>query len=279
MSEPWHYLENQFDSVTRTRRKLLHQIYLDHLQKLTAGTVGNSNLSSLIAVLNAAGTPWAQRYAAWKNARAAYRGATQTMTNLLDVLRVKPVGGGRSRVEEWDSKIRTYWSPGDPIYDELLPLGREPLTTGEIDTILDEVGRLAERVGTRAQALLDLAGSGTPTPEEAAVLTEQGNHLQTLHTRVLAFSGQLTQARNGQTQKEGAVDQLSGQLKPLRAALCTALYQNLGSLMTLYAANPPEVAAFYDLTLIMAPPEEEEDEDEEEEEPPAGGGGGAAVEP
>ena len=61
-------------------------------------------------------------------------------------------------------------------------------------------------------------------------------------------------ARNGQTQKEGLVDQLAGQLEPLRLALCAALYKNLASLMVLFAANPPEVAAFFDLTLIMAPP-------------------------
>jgi hypothetical protein len=249
----WHFLENQFQTVTTGRRGLADGIYKDHVQKLTQAAAGNAALNALLAVINTAGAPWADKYGKWKNARAAYRGATQALVNLLDVLKLKPVGGGRSKIDDWDSKIRNHWSPGDPIYDELLPLGREPFTAGTREAIIDEVERLADRLEARAGALLEAAGA-PPPPADAALLTEQAGDVQAVQAKVAAFAALLVAARNTQTQKEGLVDQLSLQLEPARKALCTALYKNLGALMALFAENPGEAAAFYDLTLIMSPP-------------------------
>jgi len=255
----WHYLENQFLTVTTGRRGLADAIYKDHQQKLTLAAATAPALAPLLVAMNTAAGPWAEKYGAWKNAKAGYRGASQALLNLLEVLRVKPVGGGRSRIEEWDSKIRAHWSPGDPIYDGLLPRGREAFTTGALDAIVDEVARLAERLEEQAGELEEAAAAATG--EAATLLTEQANDLTALQAKVATFAGQLNTARNTQTQKEGLVDQLSQQLEPARVTLCTALYRNAGSLIALFAPNQNEVAGFYDLALIMSPPAGEDDEE------------------
>jgi len=277
MSDQWHYLENQFLNVTRERRGLLDELSKDHTQKLTQAAQGNPTaMGPLLVVINAAATPWAAKYKAWKDAKAEYRSRTQQMDNLLAVLRVRPVGGDRSLAEDWDSRIRAYWSPGHPIYDGLLPQGREPLTTGTRDEIISEVERLGGRLATRGSQLLQQA----PGDPNEARLTAQGEALTALGSEVTAFHVQLSGARNTQTQKEGLVDQLSEQLEPLRVAVCVAMFKNLGSLMALFAANPGEVSAFYDLDKIISPPAPDEEE-EPEPEPPAGGegGGGTPVSP
>ncbi len=205
-----------------------------------------------------------EKYNRWKNVRTEYRGATQALQNLLEVLQVKPVGGGRSRIEEWDSKIRAHWSPGDPIYAGLLPLGREPFTSSTRAALPNEVEGLAVRLGQQSEALLTAAGEATGAAP--ALLTEQGQDLAALRVKVAAFSAALTEARYQQKRKEGQVDQLSRQLEPARVRLCEALYKNMASLIALLMPNQREVAAFYDLALIMAPPA---GDDEEEPEKPA----------
>jgi len=269
MPDTWHYLENQFLSVTKKRRGLADAIYKDHLAKLTGKLPGNAALAPLLAVVNAAGGPWSAKYGEWKNARAEYRGATQGVENLLDVLRKKPVGGGRSKIEEWDSKIRAHWSPGDPIYATLLPQGREPFTTGTRDGMLDEVGLLAGRIQPQADQLTAAITAALAAGADATLLTEQRDALVALKPSVVAFSAQVNAARSLQTQKEGFVDEFSEQLEPLRVGLCVALYRNVGSLMAMLAPHQTAVAGYFDLQLIMAPPAGD-DEDEPGGNPPAG---------
>lgn len=266
MPDTWHYLENQFLSVTKKRRGLADAIYKDHLAKLTGKLPGNAALAPLLAGITAAGAPWSVKYGEWKNARAEYRGTTQAVENLLAILQRKPVGGGRSKIEEWDSKIRAYWSPGDPIYETLLPQGRESFTTGARDQMLDEVGLLAGRIQVQADALA--AAAAAASGAEAALLTEQGDALLALKPSVVAFSAQVNAARSVQTQKEGFVDEFSEQLEPLRVDLCVALYRNVGSLMAMLAPHQAEVAGYFDLQLIMAPPAG--DDEDEPGNPPTG---------
>ncbi len=138
--------------------------------------------------------------------------------------------------------------------------------------MISEVERLGVRLLAGGNALLTQA-PGAPNEDERTERTEQGEALTGLATKVNAFHGGLSTARNTQTQKEGLVGQLSEQLEPLRVAVCVAMYKFLNSLMALIAANPGEVSAFYDLSKIMSPPEEEEEEPEPAPEPPSGGGG------
>ena len=56
-------------------------------------------------------------------------------------------GAARSKIDEWDSKLKAHWSQGEAAYITLLPQGREPFTSGGRDNIVAEVGSFAERLG------------------------------------------------------------------------------------------------------------------------------------
>lgn len=272
--ETWHYLENQFASVTAGNRKLMHAILKDHYDKLAAGVPGDARLQPLMGVLDPVYTEWTQKYGAWKNSQAAYRSASQAMLNLLDVLRERPPGGGRSKIDEWASKIASYWSASDPNYDFLLPQGREPFTTGSRDEMIGEVERLGQRLLTKKAELAAAAADPQLDEPEQQALTEQANAMDALAAKVSAFHAQLSAARTLQTQKEGAVDQLSGQVRPARLAAADALYHSLAGLMAIFykAEGRDQVTGFFDLTLIMSPPEPS-DQEPDPGMPPAGGGG------
>jgi hypothetical protein len=255
-NETWHYLENQFDSVTKLNRKLMDAILKDHYSKLSGAAVADVRLQPLLASLSPVKAAWDAKYGEWKNAQAAYRSASQAVQNLFDTLQIKPVGGGRSTLDGWVSKVASFWPDGNAVYDYLLPRGREPFTSGTIEDMAGEVERLATRLGTKATDLTTLAAAPGNTPEQTADYTEQAGALTALQQKVSAFSTQLNAARNVQTQQEGAVDQLSKQVETARAAAADALYGSLAGLMTIFstAATRGQVAGFFDLALIMNPP-------------------------
>jgi hypothetical protein len=77
-------------------------------------------------------------------------------------------------------------------------------------------------------------------------------NLQILRTAQHGLAGQVELARTA--------------LEPLRQAVATALYANIGALMTHYAANPLQITAFFDLTKLRETGVEKE---EPEPVPPA----------
>ncbi len=260
----WHYLENQFDNATKKNRRLMHDILTDHHAKLTGAAVANAGLGPLVTALQPAYEGWQTKYGGWKNARAAYRSATQAVDLLFEQLQVEPTGGGRSKLDAWESQIAAHWGGNDPVYDFLFPQGRAPFREGTTDEILGEVQRLGQRLEVKRVEVADVLDGGGLTGEALTAAQEQLAMLEVLAPRVTAFYTQVSTARTVQTQKEGLVDQLSGQVEPARVAAAVALYRNLGSLMALFATNPAEVEGFFDLTLIIEPAD---DGDEEEPEP------------
>ncbi len=79
--------------------------------------------------------------------------------------------------------------------------------------------------------------------------------LLTLGTEVTAFYNQLNAARSGQQGLEGDTDMDASEIETARKAIATALYGNLGMLMSIYQATPTTVTGFFDLdTLRQAGP-------------------------
>lgn len=266
----WHYLENQIESVTAGNRKLMNAILLDHHAKLTAAALSDARLAPLVTFLAPVFADWGEKYGAWKNAQAGYRSASQALENFLAILREQPPGGGRSKLDEWVSKIAAFWPEGHPHYDFLLPRGREPFTRGSRDEMIGEVGRLAERLGEKATELGALAAAPGNTPAQTAEFTEQSNAMDAVQDKVLSFHGQLEGARTVQTQKEGALDQLSAQVRPARLAAADALYHDLAALMAIFyrAEDRDQVTGFFDLALIMTPPAPSDDQPDPAVPPP-----------
>ncbi len=258
----WHYLDNQFLNATFENRKRMHAICTDAVAKMTAAAAANPGVfAPLLVNILAPATAFSTAYLQWKDARAGYRSATQGLDNLFATLLVAPGAGLRSELDKWESKVRSFWSPGHQSYDLLFPSGREPFNSGAREERIAAVAGL----GTRATPLsvtlaAQAAAPGTP-PALATELTEQSDAMDDLGTKVSAFHALLTAARTTQTQKEGAVDQLANQLEPLRETVGVALYRNVGLLMAHFAENPSEVAGYYDLELLMYSTPEDEDEE------------------
>lgn len=267
--ETWHYLENQFESVTRENRKLMDAILTDAHAKFNAGAGGHAAVNAGYLLLNAVKVQWDAAYSGWFERRAAWRSTTQALLNLLAALQLSPGAGQRSKIDRWESKVASFWSEEHAVYAYLFPLGREPFTSGSREEIIGAVEGLGTRLNTKSGELAAAAGDPLLTPEQVAELNEQATALAALSTEVLAFHGQLDAARLIQTQKEGLLDGQATLCEQRRQAAAVALYRALAKLMDAWAeeATRPQVADYFDLSLIMNPPEEEE----EDEEPPPGG--------
>lgn len=254
--QTWHYLENQFDSVTKGNRKLMHAILKDHYGKLSSEAATNPAVQPLLDDLQPVYADWGQKYGDWKSAQTTYGAATVAFQNQLEALQQMPPGDGRSRIDEWASKIASYWTPGSQHYSFLLPRGREPFTTGSRDEIVEEVQRFAARLGVKETELTQLVGQPGNTPEQTADYTEQAAAMSALEAKVNAFYAKLNGARTAQTEKGSQVEQLSGQVRNARVATAEALYRNLAGLMRIFykADDRPRVTEFFDLGMIMNPP-------------------------
>lgn len=270
--ETWHYLENQFDSVTKGRRGRMNSILNDTYQKLSASISNDGTYQPIRDLLSDPKNTWDADYAEWKNKRAAWRSTTQALDNLFAALQLAPTPGGRSKLDKWESKIASFWAVSHPIYAYLLPRGREPFTRGTRDSMIDEVEQFGTRLTAKSAELLAAAAVPGLPAEEAAELTEQGDALAALGTEVTAFYGELNAARNAQTQQEGFVDQCSAMCEQARVGAADALYKVLALLMAKHStkAERPLVAGFFDLTLLMDAPQSG-DEEEEPPAPPEGG--------
>ncbi len=250
-TETWHYLENQFETVTSGSRSRMNAILADSHAKLTLGAAENAALAPVLAGLTAAKAGWDAAYGDWKGARASWRAATQTQVNLLAALRVAPAPGERSKIDRWESKVGGEWARSHPVYAYLFPRGREPFTSGTLEDILDELELLGQRLASKAA-------------EAAAGLSaEQQTLLTTLAGEVTAFHGLLGGARDAQQQVEGLVTRTADLCEQQRGSAATALYRVLAKLMDIFAepASRGQVTGFFDLTLIMTPPSPDEEEE------------------
>jgi hypothetical protein len=273
----WHYLENQFDNATKDSRKRMNIIVSDFAAKLALRAGEHATLTTIHTAFAPQAAAWTSIYSAWRNKKAEYRGATQTFTNLLVALTESGPGAARSKIDEWDSKLKAHWSQGEALYTTLLPQGREPFTSGGRDNIVAEVGSFGERLanaqtplGVEQSALQDQIdsitnGGGTPPQSLVDALAEVVERAQTvnaLQTKVAAFHGTLVQARTAQQGREGQVDALSAQVEAKRVAIATEMYGHLGTLMAHFKTNPVSVGAFFDLDTLMATGPDEEPEPE-----------------
>ena len=250
----WHYLANQFDNVTKGRRKRMNAILADSFAKLTEGAASNAALVPVLAVLTAVKGPWDTAYGAWKERRAAWRSTTQEFDNLLAALRVSPGGGLRSKIDRWESKVAAFWAVSHAVYAYLFPQGREPFTVGGRDEIITEVKGLGERLATKSGELTTAAGAPGLPAGQVAELEEQADALDALGTEVTAFYNLMKDARSAQTVKEGLVDQAAATCEQRRVESATALYRALAKLMDIFAEPEVrmQVAGFFDLELIVA---------------------------
>jgi hypothetical protein len=269
----WHYLDNQFYNSTTGSRKRMTILVADFKAKIAARVGEHATFAAINTEFGAFATQWTVAYTAWRNKLAQYRGATQSLENLLEVLTVSGPGGVRSKVDDWDSRLQAHWGADDPVYVTLLPQGRAPFTSGGRDAIIAEVGNFASRLadgqpvqtalvtGLQAQVDAITGGGGTPPPELLEELEEAQDRLETLvslQVKVAAFSASLLSARLTQQGLEGQVDAAATTAEAKRLVVAQELYGHLGTLMKHFRTNPAGAGDFFDLdTLVESGPDEE----------------------
>jgi hypothetical protein len=271
--EPWHYTSNQFYNSTTGSRKRMNILINDFKAKINARSAEHATFGAINTEFGPFATQWTTAYTAWRNKLAVYRGATQTLTNLLEVLTESGTGGVRSKIDEWDSKLTAHWSATDAVYVTLLPQGRAPFTSGGRDSIIAEVGNLATRLGEQVapvgaavsalQVQIDAitSGGGTPPQEMLDALEDAQDRVATLtslQTKVAAFGGSLVAARTAQQGVEGQVDASATAIEAKRLTLAEELLGHLGTLMKHFRKTPEAAGDFFDLdTLMQSGPDEE----------------------
>ena len=234
MPEPSKYAENQFDSSTKGRLALMGELLADTRPRLNLAAIGNAGFNPILATLDAVIVLWNAAETTRANAEASLPAATYSFTDKLASLTRKPDADTNSILEGWDVIIRGQVAYQGPIYQLLLPNGRETLTTGTLEAQID-AGR---DFGTR------LSNQATKPS------------LVSLGTTVTTFYNTARTLRTAQTNAKAAIEASLAALEPLRFQAASALYGMVGTGMSLWTATPDRVDTLFDVNLLRGPVQE-----------------------
>ena len=213
----WHYLTNQFDTVTEGSNKLMQTIAADHNARLVAQQ-SNPQISPLITRWTPFYNDFNTKYSNWVSASAVYKGiSAEVKQNMAAV--------GKTKSKQWDVQIQVVFAEGTPEYLALLPNGRKPFYQGSIEQRIIQVRAFGERL--------------TAYPQFAATKTD-----------VDSFYTMLINSRDLQQQKEQLVDEASTALEAARKALALTMFFNLINLMNIFIDDLSKVEDFWELSLF-----------------------------
>ena len=214
----WHFLNNQFDNVTKNSNLRMVIITNDHHAKLMAQQAD----PDILTLLNRT-TPLHNAFlTAYNNSKSAIglrKAATQAVDEKLKLLR-------STTLRSWDAKVQVHFLSGTSEYTSVFPNGLTAFHTSTIDQTVTMLKALSER-----------ADEHVPL---AAVATE----IDTFHT-------ELKNLRDAQQGKEQQVGSTSTLLETQRVALANMMYANLGILMDKYADAPDNIANFWEVQLLQ----------------------------
>ena len=231
MPDPSKYAENQFDSTTVGRLALMGEILADTRPRLALAAAANASFNAALAALDAVITPWNAAETIRANAEAALPSATYSLTDKLASLTRKPDADTNSLLEGWDATIRGTVAYQGPVYQLLLPDGRNTLTAGTIEQQLD-AGR---DFGVRLTAQVS-----KPT------LVSLGSIVTTFYNAARAL-------RTTQINAKAAIEAALVTLEALRLQAAAALYAMVGTGMSLWSATPERVDTLFDVSLLRGP--------------------------
>ncbi len=221
----WHYLDNQFENVTKNSNKLSVIIANDHDSKLQAESA-DADILNFYNRFHPLKTDLSAKYGLWAAAKGLYKGETARVEQKLEEL-------SGTAIESWDIQVQVVHRRDTPDYIALLPNFREPFQKGGIDLRIEEVRGFSERLNSY--------------PALAALKAE-----------VDAFLAVLEGFRNVQQGKEETVGLASDNLKSANQLCMIMAYRNLGGLMDKFGDNPTDVERFYELELLQQSPQEDE---------------------
>lgn len=128
---------------------------------------------------------------------------------------------------KWEWQVHNIYPKGTPAEVEIFPRSRTPFLQGTYE----------QRINAVKALYMKLATDGA-----FAALT----------TQVQSFYNVLLSARDTQQQKEGLIGQLATVREEQRILLADALYGALAGLMVKFKSNRPQIAHYFDLSLLRS---------------------------
>ncbi len=206
------------------------EVLADTRPRLALATSTNPGFTAILGSLDAVIALWNPAETARANAEATLPAATFSLNDKLASLTRKPDADTNSLLETWDTAIRGQVAYQGPTYNLLLPNGRETLTTGSIETQLDEGRDFGVRLSQQ---------SSKPT-------------LVSLGMVVTTFYNAARALRTAQTTAKSAIETALMALEPIRFQAAAVLYSMVGVGMSLWGTTPDRVDTLFDVNLLRS---------------------------
>lgn len=217
MKQPWRYVQNVFDNVTKGNYLLMLKISTWHINALKA-KAGDPYYDALIADYQPLHDAVVAEYNKWSTSKGTHVGGTASFEDLLEEL-------SGIKAEDWDVAIQAVYRRDTPKYLALLPNYRGPFQKGSRDARVNAVNNLITAIGTDAA-------------------------LAALKAQVVTFLGLLNAARTAQQSALSNTGDFSEDVEVVRIAAAEGQYRDLGSLMNKFYQTPTAVEPFFDLLNI-----------------------------
>jgi hypothetical protein len=222
MNAPWHYLVNQFVSVTRknfTKAFKLSNYHDAYLNRMKNEDPADPDWALLYNRYHPVHLDFVTIDTAWKNAGGQQQGQTLNVDQLLELLNAK--------VNKWDALIQseTGFEKGTANYVSIFPQGRYPFNNGGKTERVEAVNVLAMNIAAY--------------PPLNAVKLLVADYFQLLEA-----------AHDGQEGAKGSTKSKGQEVDIQRMETMAQQYRNLGFLMDKYFRTPQFVQPFFDLNVL-----------------------------
>ena len=228
MADLSKYADNQFDAITTSSLALMGEILADTRPRLALAQSSNAGFTSILASLDAVIALWNPAETIRANAEAALPAATYSFRDKLAGLVRRPDADTNSIMEVWLTTVRGQVAYQSPAYYFLIPNGREMLTKGSAETLLDKGRDFGIRL---SQQTLKPA-------------------LVALGVTVTAFYNAARALRTAQITAKSAIETALAAIEPIRFQAASVLYSMVGTGMVLWGATPSKVDTLFDVSLL-----------------------------
>ena len=222
MKKPWHYVINQFTSVTRNNFKKALKLSNYHdaaLNRVQTDDPMDPDWALLYNRYHPFHLDYVAAYTAWKNAGGQQEGQTLNIDQFLELL--------VNRVNKWDAlvQVETGFEKGTPNYKAIFPNGRAAFNRGAKTARVEAVNVLGQSLASYP-------------PMAAVKLLVDG------------FYAQLDGARDVQEGAKGSTKNKSQELELQRLETMTEQYRDLGFMINKVADQPQLIEALFDLNVL-----------------------------
>lgn len=216
----WHYLSNQFLTVTERNYKKAYELSVFHDSALAQAVKDNSKDPDYTFLYNRyhpVHLAYVAAYTQWDSAGGNRQGETLNVSQLLALL--------PSKLDDWDPAVQIVYKKNTPGFKKIFPNKRKPFNSGTIDQRIAAVNTLAENIGD----------------DPKLVDTKTG---------VTDFYTLLSTARGTQDGSKSTTDTRSKEVNAARIPAMQLQYAATGFFMNKFYENPEMATAYFDVQLL-----------------------------